>query len=148
LEAATSRAIERINRTEIATELDAVKEPSGPEAANQARAALSALFAWAIKKGLCGANPVIGTEKPAKSVKRERVLSDEELSRIWRTLTESNYGRIVKLLILTGSRRQEIGGLRWSGVDLERQCVLLPGDRTKNTASRILSRSHGHPTGS
>lgn len=136
-----TKAIDKINRAEIAEELDSIKSRSGPEAANQGRAALSAMFAWAIHKGLAEANPVIGTERPAESVKRDRVLLDEELARIWRAAPNSNYGSIIKLLVLTGSRRQEIGGLRWSEVDFERCRIVLPGERTKNGLAHIIPLS-------
>jgi len=38
----------------------------------------------------------------------------------------------VKLLALTGCRREEIGGLRWAEVDLDRSLITLPPERTKN----------------
>jgi integrase len=47
-------------------------------------------------------------------------------------LPDSDYGEIVKLLILTGQRREEIGALRCSEVDLEETVIMLPPDRTKN----------------
>jgi integrase len=40
------------------------------------------------------------------------VLSDDELSAIWNALGDDDYGRIVKQLVLTGCRREEIGGMR------------------------------------
>ena len=48
---------------------------------------------------------------------RDRVLSNDELKRIWNAAGDDVYGTIVKLLILTGQRRGEIAGLRWSEVD-------------------------------
>ena len=126
------RPIDRISRADIAAELTKMRERSGPEAANHARAALSALFAWVIREGLCESDPVIGTEKPGKATSRDRVLSHRELAEIWQGLPENDYGRIVKLLILTGSRREEIAGLRRSEIDLENRRLALPGERTKN----------------
>jgi integrase len=42
------------------------------------------------------------------------VLSDAELVAVWRAVPDTDYGRIVRLLMLTAQRREEIGGLRWS----------------------------------
>jgi site-specific recombinase XerD len=53
---------------------------NGPIAATRARAALSTLFAWAIREGLADQNPVIGTNRPAEPRSRDRVLTDAELS--------------------------------------------------------------------
>jgi integrase len=61
-----------------------------------------------------------------------RTLSDAELREIWRALPPDDYGEIVKVLALTGQRREEIGGLRWSEIDFQRGVILLPAARTKN----------------
>jgi integrase len=121
-----------ISRADVAARLGAVAEEHGPIAADRARAALSAFFTWAIREGLCEINPVIGTNKAAELKSRERVLLDEEIKVIWHALPDSDFGRIVRLLILTGQRREEIGGLRWSEVDKAKRLIRLPSGRTKN----------------
>ena len=82
-----------------------------PVAADRARSTLSAMFAWAIGEGLVEVNPVNGTNKVERNKSRERVLSDAELAAIWKAAPDNDYGRIVKLLMLTAQRREEIGGL-------------------------------------
>ena len=62
-------------------------------------------------------NPVVGTNKPKENDPRDRVLSVDELARVWRACKDDDFGRIVKLLILTGCRRAEIGGMCWSEFD-------------------------------
>jgi integrase len=59
-------------------------------------------------------NPVGATNRASGGTSRDRVLSDAELAAIWKALPEDQFGSIVRLLILTGQRREEIGGLRWS----------------------------------
>ena len=51
---------------------------------------------------------------------------------IWAALRDDTYGDIVKLLVLTAARREEIGALRWSEVDFDRGLITLPPERTKN----------------
>jgi integrase len=121
-----------IVRKDVATRLRSIAQENGPIAADRARAALSAFFGWAIREGLCEANPVVGTNKAAQLKSRDRVLSDEELKAIWNALPETDYGRIMRLLILTGQRREEIGGLRWSEIDLVKRLITLSSERTKN----------------
>jgi integrase len=60
---------------------------------------------------------------------RDRVLSAAELAEFWNALTDDDYGAIVKLLMLTGQRREEIGGLCWSEVDLDRHKPFVRVDR-------------------
>ena len=60
------------------------------------------------------------------------MLSDSEIRDLWNALPEDGYGVIIKLLALTGQRHDEIGGLRWSEVDLAKAMISLPAERTKN----------------
>jgi integrase len=80
-----------------------------------------------MKEGLVENNPVILTNDPANGLtSRDRVLNDAELAAVWRACTDDDFGRIVKLLILTGCRRDEIGGLGWSELDLDTDTMTLP----------------------
>ena len=59
-------------------------------------------------------NPVIGTNRPADPKPRDRVLTSSELAAIWNaTGSEDDYDRVIRLLMLLGSRANEVGGLRW-----------------------------------
>jgi integrase len=84
-----------------------------------------------MKEGLVLANPIIATNKRAEKP-RDRVLTNAELGLVWRSLGAGDYGTIVKLLILTGQRMNEIAALRWSEIDFDRGVISLPGERTKN----------------
>jgi integrase len=57
-------------------------------------------------------------------------------------LGQDNFSDIVRLLLLTGQRRNEIGELAWSEVDSGRRMIVLPPGRTKN------SRQHEVPLSS
>jgi integrase len=50
----------------------------------------------------------------------------------------NNYGRIVRLLILTGCRRDEIGALQWSEIDFDAKTITLPAIRTKNGQQHVV----------
>src|SRR5262249_32659637 len=101
-------------------------------AATWAHAAISGLCAWATGQGLCEVNPVVGINRPKKTPSRERVLSDLELATIWHALEDDDFGIIVRLLMLLGQRRSEVGSMTWREVDLERGLWTIPGTRTKN----------------
>jgi integrase len=124
--------IEKIDRRTIAVRLAEIAEQNGPAAANRTRASLSAYFAWLLREGVLEANPVLNTNRAPEIGARERVLSDDELATIWRALGDDQYSSIARLLVLLGARRDEIGGLRWSEIDLERALITLPATRTKN----------------
>jgi integrase len=124
--------IHKIERANVAVELKRIATESGGVSSNRALAAISGLYAWAMREGLADTNPTINTNRQAAEVARDRVLTDPELATIWNALPDSDYGRIVKLLVLTGQRREEIGGLRWSEIDLDNRLISLPKERTKN----------------
>jgi integrase len=133
--------IANITRAIVAARLREIAKINGPFAADRARSSLSAAFGWAIGEGLCESNPVTGTNRTGKDEPRDRTLSDDELAAIWRAAPDNDYGRIVKLLILTAARRDEIGSMRWSEIDLEKRTVTLPAARTKNKRQHVVPLS-------
>jgi integrase len=118
-----------ISRQVVASHLRAIAQENGTVTANRARSTLSSMFAWAIGEGFCESNPIIGTNVKEP---RERVLTDAELAAIWKAAPDDDYGHIVKLLMLTGQRRDEIGALRWSEIDTDAKLIALSSTRTKN----------------
>jgi integrase len=126
------KPIGAIDRKTVAEQLRRIVDEHGPTSAARARSNLSALFAWAMKEGMTDANPVAGTNNPIEGKQgRDRVLSDAEIRIIWRHCKDDDFGRIVRLLLLTACRRDEIGWLRWGEVDLHGGRLLLPAERTK-----------------
>jgi integrase len=120
-----------IDKRTIAERLDAIEEGSGGVTRNRVKVSLSTFWNWAGRQGLAECNPVRGTET-VREKRRDRVLSDPELAAIWKALAPGAFGDILRLLILTGQRRAEIAGLRWSEVDFAKGLIHLPAERTKN----------------
>jgi integrase len=131
-------AVDAVTRRDVAARLVVITREHSSISAARARAALSEFYVWAMQSGLVEANPVIGTLKPMDTTPRERVLSDVELAAIWRACRDDEYGRIIRLLILLGSRRSEIGGMCWRELDLDRGEWKLPAGRSKNGRAHTL----------
>jgi len=132
--------VDTVDQRTIAERLSGIEKNSGAVTANRVRASMSAMFSWGMKEGLVLANPVANTNKREEKT-RDRVLVDAELRAIWRSLDDRYYGNIVKLLMLTGQRLNEIAGLRWSEIDFDRGLISLPGTRTKNARPHELPMS-------
>jgi integrase len=111
--------------------------------ANRVRAALSRFFKWAISEAMIPSreNPAAGTEPRRGEVQRARVLTDEETGRVWAAANGFPYGAIVRLLLATGQRRNEVGGMRWSELDLESRTWRLPKERTKGNRDHLVPLS-------
>jgi integrase len=134
------RPLDTIRRADVAARLQEIVKAHGRVAAARARAHLSALFNWAMREGLCESNPVAITNDPGAGLRpRERVLTDQELKVIWAACEDDDFGNIVKLLILTGARRQEIGSLKWDEIDFDTGVMTIPGSRTKNARALALT---------
>jgi integrase len=130
---------EAMRRRDIAVLLERVAERSGPIAANRVRAALSALWTWGLRAGLIEteSNPVAFTIRNPERA-RERVLSDSELKAVWAVTDDgADYSRIVRLCLLTGCRREEIGGLRWEEVQADR--ILFGTHRMKGNLAHEIA---------
>ncbi len=101
--------------------------------------AISRMYAWALRHELVAINPAdhIETTSPPS---RERVLSLEELARIWRAAEklEHVYRDTVHLMITTGQRRAEVAGMTWGEIDLARALWTLPAARTKARRQHVL----------
>jgi integrase len=136
-------AVALITRRDISTLSTALAASTGNGTANKTRASLSTFFSWCITKGLIEENPIKGSYI-AEEKARTRVLTIPELVMVWRVLDEVTicdgaYAAIVRLLILTGLRREEIGGLRFDEIRDDR--IELPPSRTKSRRTYTIPLS-------
>jgi integrase len=130
--------VDTITRHDVARRVVVIARESGNATARESRGALSTFFVWCLRMGLCDANPVNDSVKPAEIKPRERVLSNDELANLWRAAGDDEYGKIVRLLVLTGCRRAEIGDMAWGELDLDRGTWTIPASRSKNGRQHVL----------
>jgi integrase len=134
-------AIDAITRQTIVAVIDDLARNSGKVAADRARLALSGLYAWSIDRGYCETNPTMTIKARAPQSSRSRVLTQVELVAVWNACLDDDHGRIVRLLILTGQRKTEIGDLEWVEIDTDKRQIELPEARTKNGRAHIVPLS-------
>ena len=132
------KSVDKITHGDVAAAIDAIKKPS--ERAHALKD-IKTFFSWCVPRYVAH-SPCEGLRK-AEQKSRSRVLSPSELAAVWNAAEACEYpfGPIVQLLILTGQRRGEIGGLRRSWIDTEARTITLPADITKN------GREHRLPYG-
>jgi integrase len=126
----------KVTQSDVSTALNAI--PTAPSR-SQAQRKLSAFYVWAMMEGHAPENPVAKTKTVKAGPARDRVLSEDEIRTVWNACKDDDLGRIIKLLLLTGCRADEIGGLRWSEVDLDKGTITIPGERTKNRRTHCLT---------
>ena len=137
--------VKAVTRSDILRELDKLFASSGPKAADSSRVSLAAFFMWAMDHPdqYVSGNPAAGIKPRSVASSRERVLSETELREVWHACLDDDYGRIVRLLILTGQRKTEIGDLTWTEINQRQRQIELPGARTKNKRFHIVPLSDG-----
>ena len=136
-----STLVDDLPPEQIRERLREIRNTAGPIASNRAKTALGAALAWATVEGIIARNPVVGIPSLGKEVRRDRVLDEAELRRVWHALPVGDYGDIVRLLMLTGQRRDEVAGIRWSELDLDKGLWSMPGSRTKNGRPHLVPLS-------
>ena len=130
--------IDQITRRDVASLIDTVLARA-PVKARGVHACLHRMLRWSVGRGIIASNPMEGMEAPGAPSSRERVLTDAELSQVWKACEGVQHGAAVKLLILTGARREEVAQLRWS--EIQDGAIHLSNGRSKNGQAHIIPLS-------
>ena len=147
------RPIAKIERKDVREVRDNVAESAGPIQSNRVVALFNRVMNWAVDEDSAKFNPAARLKKIGEEQRRERILTNDELARVWAELdnpieVDTKAGglnaadlaaaeatrRALKLLVLTGQRRGEAIGIRKDELDLTEGDAwwMLPGKRTKN----------------
>lgn len=121
------RALVSISRRDVIAITDEVRKRGGSARGTMLKV-LTAFFKWCLSRDMVPASPTVGVTRE-KYVPRARTLTDDELVAVWR-----NADAFVRLLALTGMRRNEAAKLEWSEIGEDE--IELPPERTK-TAQRL-----------
>ncbi len=129
-------AVDDITANEVAEALDGIGK-LGERA--HAYTALKVFFNWCVQREYCRTNPLAAMKRPKVPSAKERVLSDDELVAVWNATEDlGKYGTIVRLLMVTGQRRQQIACLHTSWVDFQRKIISFPAHIMKNNRDHVL----------
>ncbi len=132
--------IAAVSQRDVASLFTDLAKGAGDVTSNRVRASVCAFLGWIIREGirLPEGNVASYTNKREEK-SRDRVLSDRELRTIWTACLDDDYGAVLKLLMLTGQRANEIAELRWD--ELHDDQIALPAERTKNHRAHIVPLS-------
>jgi integrase len=132
------REVATLSRADYVAAIETIERQGKPGAAEYLRKNARTFAEWAVTRGLSPHNPLAGLRRP-KATRAERLeteskgraLSDAEILAIWTASgeTKGNFGALVRLGLLTGMRRGELAGLRWSDICADR--IVLEPRRTK-----------------
>jgi integrase len=125
------RPIASITRADVKALLRE-KARSSTSAADRLLPLISKIFAWALDEEIVSSSPAMRLPRHDEAVERERTLSPNEIRTVWQAFGRVGYpfGDLFKFLLVTGQRRGEAAGMKWSEIDEEGW--LLPGARAKS----------------
>ena len=131
--------IESVSRANISAITLKIQQSGREGAAHDVWKSVSAFLTWCVQQGYIGVNPIYGATPKFNVKKRKRVLSLDEISKIWHAAKDISPVRrsAVRLLLLMPFRKGELTASLWN--DYDGNQLTMPANRTKN--SRIISLS-------
>jgi integrase len=139
-----NKPIGEVTRADVVEFLDDLEREKGlRHQVNRCRGTLRAIFTYAIERELITINPIVGVSKRKLEIPRDRTLTADELSALWRAIDKlpqlpRAYFRVV---VLTGARRNEVRCMAWSELDLDAGLWRVPPERNKSGRSFDLPLS-------
>jgi integrase len=104
--------------------------------------ALSLLFKWLLDERWPGvtSNPCLLVSRPKRAAVRDRVLKPEELRWFWAATERIGepFGALLRLLLLTGCRRDEVAAMRWHELSEDGMTWIIPSSRAKNWRELVV----------
>lgn len=137
-----ARPLASITRQEIQRYHDELISRRAPATANRHLALLKRCFNLAILWGYIDSNPATGIRMHTENNQSQRFLSIDEARRLWAVLDHDQNpiaAKAIKLMLVTGVRREEALQARWEHIDYDRQHWHLP--ITKNGRQRFVMLS-------
>jgi integrase len=130
-----------LNRAAVVRVLDDLTKDGKVAMASRTAAYGRACYQWAIRRGALEINPFANL--PLTPVaKRDRVLSDAELAAVWKaTDGPGTFNAIVRMLMLTGQRREEVTAMTWDEIVGDLATWIVPASRAKNGAAHLVPLS-------
>jgi integrase len=127
------RRLSEIKRGDIVRLLDGIADRGAVYARNRTGAAIRKLCNWALQRDIIDSNPAARLEMLDEE-KRDRVLSDDELRRVWHACDDLGwpFGPLFRLLVLTAQRRDEVGTMRWDEINTDAALWTIPKEKAKN----------------
>jgi integrase len=139
-----ARPISDITRSDVIAMVKEIKTRA-PYQARNLLGSLKTMFDWAIEQDVYGleASPcdrIKPTRLIGEKLARKRVLNDAELRAVWHAAGQIGFpfGAAFRMMILTGQRRGEVGGMRWSELDLDKAIWTIPAERMKSDAPHVV----------
>lgn len=128
----------KVTTANVVAVLDELAAAGKPHAAVNLLKALRAMFRWGVDRGVLTASPCNNVRPPVRTTQRDRILNDGEIAAVLQACDKvpAPFGNLVRMLLLTGARRNEVAQMRWS--ELSGNIWTLPAARSKSNRANVL----------
>jgi integrase len=112
--------------------LDKIEVENGVTVADLTLAFVRRIFSWHAARDDDFRSPIVrgmNRSKP-KERERQRILTDDEIRKVWNTKADGPFPALIKFLLLIGARRNEALGLTWD--EIKDGVWELPASRNKS----------------
>ena len=142
------KSLNQITKLDVIGVLQAILDRGSDGAAQRALAYLGKFFSWCADRDYIDIPPTVRVKLDRAASSRDRVLTEEELSLVWRGFAAEGgvFGQLFQLLLFTGQRRGEVAGMQWSEIrnrNPNEAVWEIPGSRTKNRRPHLVPLSPG-----
>ena len=137
------KKVNEITKSDVVCLIDQISDEGSPIAANRVLAFIKRFFNWCTERDIIKVSPAVSIKVNKKEKSRDRVLTIEELAKVWTISSNIGYpwGPFVKLLMLTGMRLKEVSEAPWDEINVEDKTWYLPATRTKNSRAHTIQLS-------
>ena len=130
-----------IKRRDVAALLDHIEDNGGPVMATEVARLLRGISNWYSTRNDDYVSPVTrGMRRSStKERARERILSDDEIRAMWGAADKHDvFGALIKMLLLTGQRREKVATMRWQDVSVDGVWTIPAEAREKGNARELV----------
>jgi integrase len=136
-----SRPIDAIKRLEVVELLDGIAADKSPRTADKVLSVLGTAFKWHATRDDEFRSPIVSgmARLSLKELSRDRILSDDEIRSLWLALDTCQpeaYSRIVRALLLSACRLNEVAGMQWP--EIVDGVAAVPAERVKTKTEHVV----------
>jgi integrase len=139
LPVAGKRLIRKIRRADVVEIVETVKSKGMKVQANRVFSEFMAMLRWAEQSDYIDGVPSFNKFK-SKEQPRRRTLTGKELGTVWSTSRDIGRlsGDFIRLLILSGQRRDDVRLMRWDEIDMKSHLWTIPAIRYKTRIAQVV----------
>ena len=140
-----NRPVPELRKRDAIALTDALVDAGKPAAAHKLHETIKRTFSWAVDRDNYDieVSPFAGMKPPVEKEVRQRALRDGEIKALLTACKMLDYpfGSVLRLLLLTGQRRNEVAEMQWSELELDVSEWVIPAGRSKSKREHLVPLS-------